>query len=43
MRDKQGKLVIQVADYNGHKSAGGFPDPKLGVVLRLLADLGRLR
>jgi len=42
LRNEQGKLVIQVADYNGHKSVNGFPDPKLNVVRRLLADLGRL-
>jgi hypothetical protein len=42
LRDEQGKLVIQVAGYNGYKSVTGFPGLKLNVVRQLLADLGRL-
>ena len=42
LRDEQGKLVLQVAGYNGHKTEPGFPEFKLNVVRRLLADLGRL-
>lgn len=42
LRIEQGKLVVQVAGYNGHKSKPGFPGFKLNVVRRLLADLGRL-
>ena len=38
--ENQDKLVIQVASYNGYKAASAFPDPKLEVVRRLLADLG---
>ena len=42
LRDEQGKLVLQVAGYNGHRTEPGFPEFKLNVVRRLLADLGRL-
>ena len=41
LRVEQGKLVVQVTGYNGHKSEPGFPGLKLHVVRRLLADLGR--
>ena len=42
LRLEQGKLVVQVAGYNGYKSEASFPGFKLNVVRRLLADLGRL-
>lgn len=42
LREEQGKLVMQVAGYNGYKSEAGFPAFKLNVVRQLLADLGRL-
>ena len=42
LREEQGKLVMQVAGYNGYKSEAGFPNFKLNVVRRLLEDLGRL-
>lgn len=42
LRDEQGKLVMQVATYNGYKSEPEFPGMKLAVVRQLLADLGRL-
>lgn len=42
VRDEQGKLVMQVAGYNGYKSEAGFPGMKLNVVRQLLSDLGRL-
>ena len=42
IRDEQGKLVMQVAGYNGYKSEAGFPGLKLSVVRQLLSDLGRL-
>ena len=43
LRIDQRKLVMQVLGYNGYKSEPGFPEFKLNVVRRLLADLGRLR
>ena len=42
LRVEQGKLVVQVAGYNGHKSEPDFPGFKLNVVRRLTTDLGRL-
>lgn len=42
IRQEEGKLVMQVAGYNGYKSEAGFPGMKLNVVRQLLADLGRL-
>ena len=42
LREEQGKLVMQVAGYNGYKSEAVFPNFKLNVVRRLLEDLGRL-
>lgn len=42
IRQEEGKLVMQVAGYNGYKTEAGFPGLKLGVVRRLLKDLGRL-
>ena len=42
LRFDQGKLVVQVAGYNGHKSEPDFPGFKLNVVRRLLADLGKV-
>lgn len=42
IRQEEGKLVMQVAGYNGYKSAAAFPGMKLNVVGTLLADLGRL-
>ena len=42
LRDDQGRLVLQVAGYNGYKSEPDFPGFKLNVVRRLLSDLGML-
>lgn len=42
IRQDEGKLVMQVAGYNGYKFEAGFPGMKLNVVRKLLADLGRL-
>lgn len=42
LRDQQGKLVLQVADYGGYRYPTAFPDLKFGVVRRLLSDLGRI-
>jgi hypothetical protein len=42
IRREEGKLVMQVAGYNGYKSEASFPGMKLDVVRQLLADLGRL-
>ncbi|MEZ4361623.1 MAG: hypothetical protein R3B48_15660 [Kofleriaceae bacterium] len=42
IRQEEGRLVMQVAGYNGYKSEAGFPGMKLNVVRNLLADLGRL-
>jgi len=42
VRQEEGKLVMQVAGYNGYKSQVGFPGMKLNVVRQILADLGRL-
>ena len=42
LRPENDKLVMQVAGYSGYKSEVAFPSLKLGVVRRLLADLGRL-
>ena len=42
IRQEEGKLVMQVAGYNGYKSVAGFPGMKLNVVRQLLADLGRI-
>jgi hypothetical protein len=42
LRDDGGKLVMQVAGYNGYKTPAPFPTLKLGVVSRLLRDLGKL-
>jgi len=42
IRQEQGKLVMQVAGYNGYKAQPDFPGFKLGVVRQLLADLGKL-
>ncbi len=42
IRQEEGKLVMQVAGYNGYKSEAGFPGMKLNVVRQLLSDLGRL-
>jgi hypothetical protein len=41
IRKEEGKLVMQVAGYNGYRSVAGFPGMKLNVVRQLLADLGR--
>ena len=42
IRQEEGKLVMQVAGYNGYKSEASFPGMKLGVARQLLSDLGRL-
>lgn len=42
LRDQQGKLLLQIADYGGYRYATVFPDLKFGVVRRLLSDLGRI-
>jgi hypothetical protein len=42
LREEQGKVVMQVAGYNGYKSDAAFPSFKLNVVRKLLEDLGRL-
>ena len=42
LRIEHGKLVLQVAGYNGHKSEPDFPGFKLSIVRRLLSDLGKL-
>ena len=42
LRREHEKLVMQVAGYSGYKSEVVFPGFKLGVVRRLLVDLGRL-
>jgi hypothetical protein len=43
LRREQDKLVMQVAGYSGYKSEAVFPGIKLGVVRRLLTDLGKLK
>jgi hypothetical protein len=42
LRREQDKLVMQVAGYSGHETEAVFPSLKLGVVRRLLTDLGKL-
>lgn len=42
LREEQGKIVMQVAGYNGYKADADFPSLKLNVVLQMLEDLGRL-
>ena len=42
LRVHQGKLVMQVTGYSGPESEADFPGFKFNVVLRLLADLGKL-
>ncbi|UFX46112.1 hypothetical protein HAP47_0005190 [Bradyrhizobium sp. 41S5] len=42
LRDQQGKLLLQIADYGGYRYGTVFPDLKFGVVRRLLSDLGRI-
>lgn len=41
IRRQQDKLVLQATNYNGYKADAGFPGFKLGIVHRLLLDLGR--
>jgi hypothetical protein len=42
LREEQGKLVMQVAGYNGYKSDAAFPGFKFNVVRQLLRDLERI-
>lgn len=42
LRRQDDKLIVQVTSYNGYKFEAQFPGFKLGVVKRLLRDLGRV-